>query len=154
MRASCIFPVVHVNEVDAIEGSERGEPHSRPSEQVSRTGQGNARPERREGGIGHDVALEWLHERDARILATAAIGPSLVVHLGLQRDAESLHSRGLAGFVETDSGDADPRVVPLRDDSWEQIESTIWASRRRRIQHAKSLLSVAWLRFHQHLETP
>jgi hypothetical protein len=53
------------------------------------------------------------------------VGSQLVVHLGLEGDAESFDANGLALVVELHFRDADTRVSCFADDSREEVELAV-----------------------------
>ena len=147
--------VVHVVEFDALIRAEAREPEALPVEQILRYCQGDPRALGRKCRVSHQVALQRLHERDPGILAaTAAIGPQLIIGFGLQRDAQPLDARRIAGCIEPHSCNADARVVPFRNQPREQVEFAIGAANGRRIQDAFDLLGIARLRLHDHSQAP
>ena len=104
--------VVHVDEIDSLEGRKGREPQPLPVEQVLGFGHGNPRADGRKRRVSHHVALERFHERDARVFAAAAaVRPLLVVGLRLQCDAEPLDSTRIAGVIEANPRDADARII-------------------------------------------
>ena len=111
--------VVHMDEIDALIRSKGCEPETLPMDQILRNGEGNPWANGRERRVGHHVALKRSNEGNARILATtAAMGRPLIISFGLERDAEPLDSAWIAGLVEFDAGDTDPRKIPLSHEPW------------------------------------
>jgi hypothetical protein len=77
-------------------------------EEVLRHGQGDAWTFGRIRRVSHDVTMERLHERDARILAaTAAAGPTFIIGFRLQCDTEPLNACRIASYIEPYSCNAD-----------------------------------------------
>ena len=127
--------VVHVDEIDAVIRIKGREPQSLPVKQILRYRQGDPWADGRKRRVSHHVALEPFHERDARILAAAAaVGPPLVIRFRLQHNAEPLDSAGIASLIEPNPGNADARIVALRDEPWKKVELTIGATNGSRIQ--------------------
>ena len=99
--------------------------------------------------VSHHVEAERFDKRDARILAAAAaIRPPLVIRFWLQRNAEPLDARWVAGLIKSNSCDADARIIALRDQPWEEVKLTIRAANGSRIQDAFGLKRIARLRLH------
>jgi hypothetical protein len=93
--------------------------------------------------------LERLDKGNARILATATTaGQSLVVGLWLKRDAKPLDSERISGPIEPNPGDADARVIALRDEPRKQVELAIGAANGSRIQDPFDLQRTAGFRLH------
>ena len=130
------------------------EPQALPVEQILRHGQGDPRADGRKRRVSHHIVLERFDKRDARILAaTAAVGPPLVISFRLQCNAKPLDSARIAGFVELYAGNADARIIALRDKPWKQVKLTVRATNGSRIQDAFDLLRVARLRLHDQPQT-
>ena len=100
--------VIHISEFDALIRAEVGEPEALPVEEVLRYGQGDPRTSDRKCRVSHQVAPQWFHKRDPRILAAAlAAGLQLIVGFRFQRDAKPLDACRIAGIVESHSCNAD-----------------------------------------------
>ena len=141
--------VVHVDEIDAAIRVKRGKSHALPVKQVLRYRQGDPWADRGKRRIRHDIALEPLHKRDARILTTAtAVSPVLVVGLRLERDPEPLDAGRVAGLVESNPGNPDTRIIALRDESGKQVKLTIRTANDRGIENTLGLHRIAGLRLH------
>src|ERR1700733_1051412 len=87
-------------------------------------------------------------KRDSRVLAAATVRPPLVVRFRLERNAEPLDSRWIARLVKTNARDANARIIASRDEPWKQVQLTITAANRSRIQDALGLQRIAWFRLH------
>ena len=143
--------VVHAVELDAFIRAEGREPQTLPVEQVLREGQGNPRAFGRKRRVSHHVTLEVFAKSNPRILtASAAVRPQLVIRFGLQCDAEPLDARRVAGLIELHSCDADARVIPLRDQTREEVKLTIRAANPGRVQDPFDLQRIARLGLHHH----
>ncbi len=76
--------------------------------------------------IGHDVAVERFDVGDPWVFtASATVGSTLIIGLGLKRDAEPLDARWIASFIENHAGYADARIIILCYQSWEKIQLPI-----------------------------
>ena len=82
------------------------------------------------------------------LTASAAVGPQLVIRFGLERDAEPLDARRVAGLIELHSCDADTRVISLRDHAREEVIVTIRAANPGRVQDPFDLMRIARFRLH------
>ncbi len=64
-------------------------------------------------GVGKNMV------RSIRFLAaTAAMGRPLVIGFWLERNAQPLNSAWIAGLVEFDAGNPNPRKIPLSYEPW------------------------------------
>ncbi len=143
--------IVYMDEIDAVVRSESCEPQPLPMEQILRNGKGNPWAKGRKRRVGHDIALEWFHERNARILtATAAMRRLLVVGFRLKRDPKPLDTARITSLVEFNAGNADTGVVALRHQSWKQVKVSVRSTSHSRVQYAFDLLRIAWFRLHKH----
>ena len=68
--------VVHAIESNAMIGTKCRKPESAPVEQIVGDGDFDSRATARKRGVGHNVALQRLDIRDARILASAPCSDS------------------------------------------------------------------------------
>jgi hypothetical protein len=98
--------------------------------------------------VSHYVASERFDKRDTRVLAPAAVRPQLVFRFGLQRNAEPVDARRVAGLTKAHSCDADARIITLRDQPWKEVKLTIRTANGSRIQDAFGLKRIAQLRTH------
>jgi hypothetical protein len=69
-------------------------------EKILRNRDGDTGPDRREGRIRHDVVSERLDVTYSRVFAPSTVRPELVVHLGLERDAQALDAYWFTVTVE------------------------------------------------------
>ena len=141
--------VVHVDEIDPVVRLEGREPQPLPVDQIVRYGESDPRADGRKGRVGHHVAMQRLHECDARIFAaTAAVRQPLVVGLRLQCDAEPLDPTRIAGVIEANPRDADARIIASCDETGKKIKLTIRTANGSRIQDALDFLRITRFRLH------
>jgi hypothetical protein len=89
--------------------------------------------------------LQGFHIGDTRILAAAsAVWPPLIIRVRLQCDSEPLDAYRIAGLIEPNSCNADPRVVIPGGEPRKQVEFTIRTTNGSRIQDAFDLLWITW----------
>src|ERR1700681_2513877 len=118
--------VVNVAEIQALKRSKRDKPESLPVKEVRRACRGDARAARRARRISHDVALQRFDERDARVFAaSAAVYATLIVGFRLHSDAETLDACRVSRFVKPHSGNADARVVPMRNQPGKEVQLAV-----------------------------
>jgi hypothetical protein len=95
--------------------------------------------------------MERFDVGDPRVFASsAAIGPALIIGIGLKRDAEPLDARWIAGFIENYACYANARIVILCHQPREEVQFPIRPTNGRGIQNTLNLLGISRLGFHKH----
>ena len=114
-KEACIL-VIHVAEIDIAACCESRESQALPMKEIFRNGERNPRAARRPCRVGHQISLQWLDERDARIFAsTAAIRARFIISFRLKCDAQPLNTSWIAILIELHACNPDARIISAPD---------------------------------------
>ena len=99
--------VVDAVEVDPFVGVELRESEALPREEVVGHRERDTRSVRRVRRVGHEVTVQRLDERDAGVLAPAAVRSQFVGRLRFEGDTDAFDADRFASIVEEHSEDPD-----------------------------------------------